>query len=364
MRNPTQEFLRKLETPGILLDVPALDANIDSMASVCRQNGVALRPHIKTHKSVEIARRQLAAGAVGLTCAKLSEALALLPSGVRSIFLAHSLVSPHKADKLRQLASQLDELIVAVTSLGQAEALEKILISIDLKLPCLIAIDTGLGREGVRNDSDFSRVFQFVEDSDYFTYRGLYTHEGFNYANTRPEIESGIADTAGKLRHYRSLAGKGELWPGSSPTAELMAAQPDITGIRPGAYVFGDLSLTLQTEAMDWNSLATAVITTVVDRPEPSIALIDAGSKVFAMDRRPPRPHAIPLDGRDFGVTKLSEEHGIITGPDVDSLQIGDVLVMVPSHICPVINLSSNLYWWEADDTVTTRPIEGRGCVT
>src|SRR5947207_11186223 len=139
-----------LPTPTLLLDKDRVQRNIARMQAVCDAHGVQLRPHIKTHKMVEVARMQLEAGAKGLVCAKIGEAEALLPSGVRSLFLAYSLVDPLQGPRLRALAEKLDELIVACTSVDQATALERVLASVDLRLPVLMAVDTGLHREGVR----------------------------------------------------------------------------------------------------------------------------------------------------------------------------------------------------------------------
>jgi D-serine deaminase-like pyridoxal phosphate-dependent protein len=128
------------------------------MQAACDANGVQLWPHIKTHKMVEVARRQLAAGATGLTCAKLGEAEAMLPSGVRRLFVAHSLVDPLHAPRIAALADALDELIVAVTSEAQAEALERVLARAGRRLPALMAVDTGLGREGARGVDGAQRL--------------------------------------------------------------------------------------------------------------------------------------------------------------------------------------------------------------
>jgi 3-hydroxy-D-aspartate aldolase len=123
------EALDALATPAVVVGLEQMEANIRAMQTVCTKHGVALWPHIKTHKMIEVARRQLAAGAAGLTCAKIGEAEALLPSGVRRIFIAHSLVDVRQAPRLRRLRDSLDELILAVTSSAQAEALGHVLAS-------------------------------------------------------------------------------------------------------------------------------------------------------------------------------------------------------------------------------------------
>jgi D-serine deaminase-like pyridoxal phosphate-dependent protein len=134
----------------LLLDAGRLERNIARMQAVCDAHGVHLWPHLKTHKMVEVARMQLDAGARGLCCAKIGEGEAMLPSGVRDLFIAYPLVDPLHGPRLRALAEKLDTLLVACTSPAQAEALERVLAAVDLHLPVLMAVDTGLGREGVR----------------------------------------------------------------------------------------------------------------------------------------------------------------------------------------------------------------------
>src|SRR5437588_10411980 len=145
---PTIMFaeIERLPTPTVLLDRDRTARNIAAMQASGEAHRVQLWPHIKTHKMIEVAKMQLAAGAKGLVCAKTSEAMAMLPSGVRRIFLAHSLVDPLQAPRLRELAGSLDELILACTSEAQAEALVAVLAAADLKLPIMFGIDTGAGR--------------------------------------------------------------------------------------------------------------------------------------------------------------------------------------------------------------------------
>src|SRR5579883_1290990 len=131
----------RLPTPSLLVDRDRLRRNIQRMQAACDAHQTELWPHIKTHKSAQIARMQLEAGAAGLVCAKIGEAEAMLPSGVRRLFIAYPLVDPLQGPRLRALADSLDELIVAVTSEEQAEALERVLAPVDLRLPVIVAVD-------------------------------------------------------------------------------------------------------------------------------------------------------------------------------------------------------------------------------
>ena len=364
MKTFSDKQLASLETPAVLLDWQQMIANIREMASHCAAHGVRLMPHMKTPKSVAIARAHLEAGACGLTVAKISEARAILESGVRRIFLAYPISSPNKVSRLIELSRLLDELIVAGTSPEQIRRFSGLLESSGCRFPCLLGLDTGLGREGARDLDALREMKSLVEQSESLTYRGIFSHEGFTYTSSPGEIPAQSRQVAARLREARQALGdSGELWPGCSVTARHMAGEPGITGLRPGAYLFGDLFLTDFTGAMGREALALCMAATVVDKPEPGLALIDAGSKVFSSDKNPNFPYnALPLDGSDYALTRMSEEHGFLTGPDTARLSLGQVVTLIPAHVCPVVNLSER-YSVFKDGAFEHIPVEARGCV-
>jgi D-serine deaminase-like pyridoxal phosphate-dependent protein len=357
-------MFENLLTPRLLLDVDCLDRNIQRMQAACDAHGVALWPHIKTHKMVEVAQRQLAAGAKGLTCAKVGEAQAMLPSGVRSIFLAHSLVDPLQGPRLCALDEALDELIVACTSEAQGEALERVLASVNLRLPVLMGVDTGNHREGVRTVEEAARLADFIRRQPHMTLRGIYTHEGHAYRAAELGLDAVVADVHARLLEFRDRIDPTlELWPGSSVTAAVMAAQSDITAVRPGTYVFGDLALAVTIPIMAWDDLAVTILATVVDRPEPGLALLDAGSKTFFSDKTPKGLSGSFYDRRDIHVPRCNEEHGYAVGSQVDELRVGERVRVVPAHICPVINLADEVTVIQQGKVIDTWRVAARGCV-
>jgi len=355
--------IHDLATPAILVDRARLVSNIAAMQSHCRQRGVALWPHIKTHKIAAILRMQLDAGAAGATCAKPGEAEAMLASGVRRIFIAYSLSHPGLAGRLRSLAEQLDELILAVTGEPQFIALEKLVGLAGLgRVPVLMAVDTGLHREGVRSAAAAARLAGRIRDSDRLDLRGLYTHEGHAYNFSPDGLDSLVASAHATLAGYsREMGGDLPFWPGCSVTATRMAGLPRVACVRPGAYVFGDLLLTEKTGAMPAGAVAASVWATVVDLPEPGLALIDAGSKVFGGDRTPEGIAARAMDAPALAVTRLSEEHGFVTGEGVDELEIGMRLRFIPAHVCPVVNLASRIHFVEGEQILESLPVDARG---
>ncbi len=354
--------LAAIATPAVLVDRVKLAANIRDMQAVCDQHGVELRPHIKTHKMVAVARQQLAAGARGLTCAKLGEAEAMLPSGVRNLFVAHSLVDPGQAPRIAALADQLDDFRVAVTSEAHAEALISLAAHIGRKLGVMIAVDSGLGREGARDMSAASGIATLLARCSHLELRGFYTHEGHFYGVSRKQLPSRAAELVDRLCALRDAIDPAlAVWPGCSVSARMIASAGRVQAVRPGAYVFGDLSLTRAAGVITAEAVALHVLATVVDKPEPGLALIDAGSKVFSSDRTPDGLSALAADGRDIAVARVNEEHGYLRGSAVDALRIGERIVFTPAHVCTVVNLTDTVIVIESGQPVDTWRVEARG---
>ena len=365
-----------LPTPTLLVDLDRLKHNIQEMQSAADARGVELRPHIKTHKSIEVAKLQLQAGAAGLVCAKLSEAEVMLPAmqstlagRPSSIFIAHSLVDPNCAPRLRALSEQVDELIVACTSELHAVALEAVLARAELHLPVMLAIDTGLGREGVRDIDSAIQAAKQIDASPHMSLHGLYTHEGHLYSTTVEAADATVREVHRRLCEIRDAIVSHldiehlRLWPGSTVSARRMIELPDVDAVRPGSYVYGDLSHTVTTQVMEPNNAALTVLSTVIDRPEIGLALIDAGTKVFSGDKTAQGLYGREWSGRDLNVVKCSEEHGQVQGLDTEQLQIGERLRLVPAHTCPAINLADYVTLISHDEVIGEWKVDARGCV-
>lgn len=355
--------LNDIESPGVVIDAERLERNLQVMQAVCDANGVELWPHIKTHKLVPILRRQLELGARGATCAKLGEAEAMLPSGVRRIFIAHSMADFSKATRLKSLSEKLDELILAVTSAVHWERLERILESVNLSVSILLAVDTGLGREGTRDLHSSTELAKKIRTSNWTKLVGIYTHEGHAYGADGPEEVVAQVDHvhAALIEHADVIGGDLPLWPGCSVTAARMATMPRVKVVRPGGYVFGDLALSDGSKVSDFSDNALSILATVVDRPEDGLALIDAGSKVFSGDKTPAGLSGRCVEVPSVVVRRVNEEHGFLAGEGVNQLAPGDRLRFVPAHVCPVVNLASKVYVMSNGELVATWPVDARG---
>jgi D-serine deaminase-like pyridoxal phosphate-dependent protein len=357
-------FFPDLPTPAILVDRKRVERNIAEMQAAADAARIELRPHIKTHKMVEVARRQLAAGARGLTCAKLGEAEAMLPSGVRSLFVAHALVDPAQAPRVRALAERLTDFRVGLSSEAQLDPLARLAAGAGLKLVVMLAVDTGLHREGVRDPASAHRLAARLAHHRDLQLAGLYTHEGYLYGTPIDQRPAGVAELLDRLCSLRDAIDPGlAVWPGCSVSAHeiLRTGTGRVQAVRPGAYVFGDLSLAETTRIMPASAVALEVLATVVDLPEPGLALIDAGSKTFSSDRTPGGVFGRATDGRDLAVTRVNEEHGYVTGSAVASLSVGERVRLMPAHVCTVVNLTDEVSVIEEETLVDTWRVDARG---
>lgn len=356
--------LDSLATPAILVDRRKVDANIRSMQAAGDAAGIELRPHIKTHKMVEVARRQLAAGAKGLTCAKLGEAEAMLPSGVQEFFIANSLVGRGLAPRLAALGERLQDLRVGLTSEAHFEPLADLAAATGRRQGVMLAVDTGLGREGARSDDAAAKLAARLARHPHLELRGLYCHEGHFYSLPREQVPAALEAMIERMHRIRQgIDPQLALWPGCSVTARLATqiGRGRVQAVRPGAYMFGDLSLARTTKVMAPADVAVHVLATVVDKPEPGLALIDAGSKTFSSDRTPENHFGAADDGRDLTVVRVNEEHGYVRGADVDRLTVGERVAFVPAHICTVINLTDDVVVTEGTAVVDAWRVEARG---
>lgn len=176
------------ESPSVVIDGIRLEANLLRMQEAADRNDVELWPHIKTHRMEALGRRQLELGAHGFTCAKLSEAEALLGTGVRRVFIAHSLATKEAVQRLCELTDQLDEVTIGVTSLNHFACLEHFLNGTGRIFRVALAVDTGLGREGVRDVETAKELASKINSSSSMRLVAIYTHEGHAYGQSSDVI--------------------------------------------------------------------------------------------------------------------------------------------------------------------------------
>jgi len=351
-----------LETPAVVVDLDRTDARIARMAAVMRERGVALRPHVKTHKSVEFARRQVRAGAVGLTVATIGEAEVFADAGFEDIFIAYPVIAlGPKAERLRRVSERCILSVGAdsVEGLGSLAAAR----GASGPLRVLIEIDSGGARTGVKPDLAGLLARRAVDLG--LEVAGAFTHEGHGYKGVAARPAAGADAVASLAAAADSLRAEGiepsVLSAGSTPTAEL-SAHGVVTEERPGTYLFSDrLQATLLGEPPE--DVALMVLARVVSRGAGDGFVIDAGAKILAQDVSPLTPGHGAIVGYPEGVVvRLNDHHGVVELPAGSARPaIGSVVWVVPNHVCPVVNLVDDFVVASGGRVVDRWPVDARG---
>ncbi len=360
-------LLEALATPAVVVDLDVLERNIARMAARAREAGVRLRPHAKTHKSPEIARLQRAAGAWGLSVAKVGEAEVFADAGFDDLFVAFPVVGEDKGRRLLALADRV-RLAVGTDSVEGARTLARPFREAGRSLDVVLKVDVGYGRVGVLPEHAVE-VAQRIAGIPGLRLRGVFTHAGHGYAGeTRAAVEEVArleGERLGAAAHELRAAGLTveEVSVGSTPTAACAMRTPGVTECRPGNYVFHDGSqVALGTCAIE--DCALTVLATVVSVPAPDRAVVDAGSKTLSSDPLRPRAGGYgQLLGRSSRIEKLTEEHGVIAVAEGESFHVGERVRILPNHACVVANLHDQLVGVSGDRVETVLEVAARGKV-
>jgi D-serine deaminase-like pyridoxal phosphate-dependent protein len=352
-----------LDTPCLVVDLERLAANVAGLQGELDRRGIALRPHAKTHKSVRIARLQLEAGAAGLTVGTLGEAEVFAAAGITDLFVAYPIwAAGPKAARLRALLAAVQDLRVGVDSVAAAARLGAAVGGEDRPLHVLVEIDPGNGRTGVVGGAAAVEVARAARRAG-LVVDGVFSHGGHAY---RP----GAAAAAGadEVRTLTEAATALEadgievavVSAGSTPTS-LSAATGRVNEIRAGTYVLGDRQQAVL-GAIPAEGCALAVAATVVST-FPNRLVIDAGAKSLTKDR----PEWLAGFGAivgypDLVIERLSDYHGVVSAPaGAARPALGNVVAIVPNHVCPVVDLVERFTVIFGDGRVEAWPVDARG---
>jgi D-serine deaminase-like pyridoxal phosphate-dependent protein len=352
--------LAEADTPSLLLDADALSANIRCMAAFFAGRHCRLRPHFKSHKCTRIARLQVDAGAVGITCAKLGEAEVLADAGIEDILIANQIVGRTKMLRLMDLARRARPM-VAVDSPDNVKMLSEAASSAGIRLRVLVEVDIGMHRCGVAPGEPALELARLVASSPGLRFEGLQGYEG-HAVDLRDETERNEKTRAAlKLlvdtRRHIERAGLpvNIVSGGGTGTYTLTGDYEGIDEVQAGSYA-----------AMDWwyqdirpeFQQAQTILATVISRPTPSMAIIDVGRKGVGGEWGPPRVK----DMRGAEVVKFgSEEHIGIALPNGQAVRVGDQIEIIPSHGCTTCNLYREYIVHRNGNVTDVWLIEGSG---
>jgi D-serine deaminase-like pyridoxal phosphate-dependent protein len=325
--------LSELDTPVLIVELDALERNIAHIAEICRQRGIQWRPHCKAHKSPEIARRQLASGAIGLTCAKLGEAEVMAAAGIRDLLVANQVVGPVKMRRLAAL-SRLADPIIAVDHPQQIDLLERAMTEAGTKVRVLVEVDLGLERAGVAPGEAALELARRVAQCRGLRFAGIMGYEGHlltlpDLAEKQRRITAALSELVA-TRDLIQAAGLacGIVSAGGTGSYMFTAGFAGITELQAGGLIFMDAFYADDCQVREFE-YALKVLTTVVSRPARHRAIVDAGRKSIHGE-----VHCPLVAGRDdIHVEQLSAEHGWLRLDDsATDLQIGDRLELIPGY--------------------------------
>lgn len=349
-----------VDTPALFLDAGALKANIERMAGFFARRHCKLRPHFKSHKCTAIAKMQMKAGAVGITCAKLGEAEVVAEAGIRNILIANQIVGPLKIRRLIELCRRADPM-VAVDSADNVKMLSEMASAAGARIGVLVEVDVGMGRCGAAPGQPALELARRVTASAGLRFEGLQGYEG-HCVDLRDETEL-VKQTRASLKllvETRRLIERSGLRVnlvsgGGTGTYTLTGDCEGVDELQAGSYA-----------AMDWwygdirpeFQQAMSILATVISRAKPSLVVIDVGRKGFGAEWGAPRVKNLPgSQVASYG----SEEHLMISVPPDAAIKVGDRLEIIPSHGCTTSNLYSEFIVHENGSVTGKWPIEGRG---
>lgn len=362
-------LVSELDTPALIVDLDVMERNLLAMAEYCRRHNLHLRPHTKTHKIPELARKQIESGAHGITVAKISEAEVMIAAGLTDLLIAYPIVGPAKVQRLASLAERAS-VTVSLDSEEAARGISDAMAERGTTVGILVELDVGFGRCGLADEARALRLAQTVASLPGLDFRGLMFFPG--HFGVLPEERSVLRQQVNEFLDrcldtferaglpVRVVSG------GSTPSRYESDRFHGVNEVRPGTYIFNDRN-TVGVSAASLAECALSVLVTVVSTSVTDHAVIDGGSKTFSSDRYQAE------DGRGFGLIKedhaaeierFSEEHGHINlSRSNRRYSVGERLMVIPNHVCSTVNLHDEIYGVRGEHVETVWRVAARGKV-
>jgi len=347
----------QLDTPAVLVDIDRVERNLRAWQAFCDRHGIRNRPHVKTHKLVRFARRQVELGARGICCQKLGEAEVMAEGGLDDIFVPYDIVGRDKLERAVALARRV-RLALGCDSAEVAQGLSDAFSAAGLEVEVRIECDTGLRRCGVPTPEAALELARTVDRLPGLRFGGLFTYP------PRGAVETVCAffarcrelfDAAGMPLPLLSNGGSPDMW-----------RAHEVAGVgehRAGTYIYYDC-MQVAAGAASFEDCALTVLTTVVSRAVPGRCVLDAGSKTLSADRGGLATHGHIPEYPFARIVRLSEEHAHIDlAGSPDAPRVGDRVRVVPAHACLVSNLADRIFLVAGDEVLDEVPVDARGRV-
>ncbi len=359
----------RLSTPALLLDLDALDRNIAAMATHARKAGIQLRPHSKGGKSIEIARRQVASGAIGVCCTTIGEAEIMAGAGITNVLITSPIVTPAMIDRLVALNGRASGLIAVADNPDNVDALADACARAGQMLSLLVEFDVGQNRTGTTSVEAATALALRIKASPRLRYAGVQGYYGqlqhvAGFAERKALADAQMARLRGLLEHLASQgAAAGIVSGGGTGTFDIDPGGGVFTEVQPGSYPFMDR----QYAEIDMNpgraspfAVSLYVQASVVSANRPGFAVVNAGYKSFATEGGMPVVASPRLANASYRL--MGDEHGGVQyDPAGGTLKIGDTVEFVTPHCDPTINLYDRYHCVRGDTLVEIWPVDARG---
>lgn len=358
-----------LETPAVIVDLDALDRNVEDFVSFAREYDVILRSHVKTHKTPDLAHLQhRRSGGGGVVCQTLSEAEVMAQNGINDIYLSYMVVETSKLDRLVWLSKKLDAFATTVDGRGNIDPLQAAAGRHDTTVDVILEIDLGYGRVGVAPGEETVELARYISDASNLEFQGVMCFEAHvkSAAESREDLERLCSEAMDEVEAtVEEIEAAGVAVPevkvGGTATSKFSGKHPVVTEINPGMYPFNDTGeLDIRAFELDKSDCALTVLSTVISKPTTDRVVVDAGSKSISMDvdRMP-----IPKHRDDLSYTRASEEHGWIDAGDASDITVGDHVEFIAPHVCTTINLHDTLIGVRDGEVREIWEVQARGKV-
>ena len=347
----------ELDTPAVVVDLDKVDKNIRRAQEHLAGLRLANRPHIKTHKIPALAKMQMDAGAIGITCQKLGEVEVMADAGVADdILLTFNVIGEAKTERLAALTRRLKRMAVVLDNEVVAKGLSEAARRHGVDIRFLIECDTGFGRNGVQSPQAALDLARAAMKMPHMQFEGLMT-----FPTAKPEQRQWLG------RALQLLQGAGIDVPvvsgGGSPSLKSAGDFPMLTEYRAGTYIYNDV-MQVTAGAATWDDCAMTVRTTVVSRPTDDRAILDAGSKVMTYEQYYAKGFGRIVEYPDAVITGFSEEHGMVDlKGSAKKPKVGEVVSVIPNHCCVVTNMMDEIYALRGDTVEAVWPVAARGKV-
>ncbi len=373
--SPNQHLIGKegsrleLSTPALVIDMPTFRANIRSGQEIISNNGIGLRPHVKTHKSVNIAKLQIQAGAKGVCCAKLGEAEALFEGGIKKILLTSPVVEEAKIDRLAEMNKEMDDLMLVVDNLENIKQLQLAARKVSKKFRLLVDVDIGLNRSGVTSVDQGLALARYIAEAPELRFFGLQGYSGNIQHIPKTTERRRVSHEQLQILKDMKKAIKDAKMPvrittGSGTGSHLVDMEAAVfNDIQLGSYCFLDTQY-MGVHIKLWGKVpyhpALFIYTRVVSNNHDGFVTLDAGSKSMATDGPLPTVMAGAPEGSTY--EPFGDEFGKLVLPEgAEVPETGSLVVLMAPHCDPTVNLYDHYHCVRDDKLVAVWPIQARG---